>query len=264
MFKTQNDCLYDMPAHFGGPKFDPEYVATQRITSLVIRYETDGTLLENYVPEGFELRAPEVQVEYSKFSEINWMAGGSYNLLNVSAPVRFNGTEDSLNGNYVLVTWESNTTPILVGREQTGIPKIFAEVEDLQILKPHYTGTASYNGNTFFTVNFEAANPVTGREFNDMKAQFVSINAIGWRYIPRVGVPGAELSQFVLFPQGVELEAAQIGTSTISWVEQTWMQNPVQYHIINSLASLPVRQVTLAAQIEGSCTLNRIGAKVLH
>ena len=71
MFKTQNDCLYDMPAHFGGPKFDPEYVATQRITSLVIRYETDGTLLENYVPEGFELRAPEVQVEYSKFSEIN-------------------------------------------------------------------------------------------------------------------------------------------------------------------------------------------------
>ncbi|MDD3112099.1 MAG: acetoacetate decarboxylase family protein, partial [Methanofollis liminatans] len=119
MFRTQNDCTYLMPVHFGGGKFDPGTIVSQRTVALGITYETDGKLLENYIPEGFELLAPEVQVTFNKFTEINWMHGGYYNLINVAAPVRFHGKKDHLDGSYTLVVWENRTAPILGGREQT-------------------------------------------------------------------------------------------------------------------------------------------------
>lgn len=98
MFRTQSDHTYLMPVHFGGGKFDPHTLVTQRTTALGIHYETERDLLEQYIPEGFELLAPEVQVTFNRFTEINWMHGGYYNLINVAAPVRFHGKKDELDG----------------------------------------------------------------------------------------------------------------------------------------------------------------------
>jgi acetoacetate decarboxylase len=165
MFKLEKDFTYSMPAHFGGIKFDPEVKLTQKATTILISYETEEKLLENYIPEVFELLAPEVQVIFSEFREINWMLGGHYNLIDVSVPVRFNGKKDELDGKYSLVVWENNNT-----REQTGIPKIYADIEDLHILKPHYATTASFDGNTFLNMNFEATGELTGDEFEQVKA----------------------------------------------------------------------------------------------
>lgn len=264
MFKPGKDLTYLMPVHFGGGKFDPEAKLTQKATALAINYETDQKLLENYIPEGFELLKPEVQVVFNKFTEINWMHGGQYNLIDVSAPVRFNGKKDQLNGNYSLVVWENKTTPILGGREQTGIPKIFADIEDLHILKPHYATTASYEGNTFLNMNLEVKREVTGDELNQIKSRFVSINTIGWRYIPKVGAPGAELSQFILYPQGMEVETVHAGKGGIKWTEMTPMQNPSQFYIINSLAALPVKKITNAILSEGRAILRAFGAKIIE
>lgn len=72
-----------MPVHFGGYKFDPEFVVTQRTTDLTISYETDPAQLENYIPEEFELRAPEITVAFHKYTEINWLSGEYYNVITV-------------------------------------------------------------------------------------------------------------------------------------------------------------------------------------
>lgn len=262
MFRPQDDFTYLMPVHFGGGKFDPETLITQRATGLVIGYETERDLLENYIPEGFELLAPEVQVAFNKFTEINWMQGGQYNLINVAAPVRFHGKKDELDGAYTLVVWENKTAPILGGREQTGIPKIYADIEDLHIVRPHYATTASYEGNTFLNMDFEAAGSVTGQELNALKSQFFSMNTLGWRYIPKVGAPGAELSQFVLYPQSMEVETVQVGKASLKWTELTQMQSP-QYYIVNSLASLPIKRVAQAVMVEGRAILRAMGARVI-
>ncbi|WP_067051071.1 acetoacetate decarboxylase family protein [Methanofollis ethanolicus] len=264
MFRPQNDFTYLMPVHFGGGTFDPATLVTQRSTALTLTYETERDRLENYIPEGFELLAPEVQVSFNRFTEINWMQGGQYNLINVAAPVRFHGKKDRLDGAYTLVVWENKTAPILGGREQTGIPKIYADIEDLHIVRPHYATTVSYEGNTFLTLDFEAAGPVTGEGLDAVKSQMASMNTIGWRYIPKVGAPGAEVSQFVLYPQGMEVESALAGTGTLRWTEQTPMQNPAQYHIINSLAALPMKRVTQAVLTEGTAVLRAMGARVIE
>jgi len=264
MFRPQDDFTYLMPVHFGGGRFDPGTLVTQKTMGLAINYETDRDLLENYIPEGFELLAPVVEVAFNKFTEINWLHGGQYNLINVAAPVRFHGKRDEIDGDYTLVVWENKTAPILGGREQTGIPKIQADIEDLHVLRPHYATNVSYEGNTFLRMDFEAASPVTGRDLDALKSQFASMNTLGWKYIPKAGAPGAEISQFILYPQGVEVDTAQAGTGSLEWIEQTPMQNPAQYYIINSLASLPVKRVTQAVLMEGRAVLHAMGARVIE
>ncbi|MBN1432630.1 MAG: acetoacetate decarboxylase family protein [Methanomicrobiaceae archaeon] len=264
MFRLQDDFTYLMPVHFGGGRFNPDRVVRQRMTTLAMTYETDRNLLEQYIPEGFELISPEVQVIFSKFTEIDWMQGGQYNLVNVASPVRFTGKKDDLEGSYTLVVWENRTAPILGGREQTGIPKIYADIEDLHILKPHYMTNASYEGSTFLNLDFEAEDEITGVEMDTIRSGFSSVNTIGWRYIPKVGAPGAELSQFVLYPQGMKVERAVAGKGSLKWTTLTPMQNPAQYYIVNSLAELPVEKITQSVLFEGETFLHAMGARVIE
>jgi Acetoacetate decarboxylase len=264
MFRLQKDSSYMMPVHFGGDIFNPSSKATQQATTLSVTFETERAELERYIPEELELLAPEMQVSLNQLTEINWLAGGKYNLVSVSAPVRFIGKKDHVDAAYPLVIWENRTAPILTGREQTGVPKIFADIEDLHIYRPHYATSVSYEGNTFLEMMFEAESPLSGKDLEQAKLQFKSCDAIGWRYIPKVGAPGADLSQFILFPQVMEVDKAYAGKGTLRWTELSVMQNPRQYHIIKALASLPVKKVTRSVLAEGEIILHGAGARVLE
>jgi len=230
---------------------------------IAMTFETERAELERYIPEELELRAPEVQVAFNQLTEINWLAGGHYNLVNVSAPVRFNGKKDQVDSAYPLVIWENRTAPILTGREQTGVPKIFADIEDLHVYQPLYATSVSYEGNTFLSMQFEAKPPMTGKELEQAKLQYRSLDLLGWRYIPKVGAPGADLSQFIFFPQWMEVENVCEGKGTLRWTELSVMQNPRQYQIIKALAALPVKRITGSAMAEGEVILDTTQARVL-
>ncbi len=264
MFRPDPESSYLMPVHFGGGKFDPCFMITQKATGLVISYETDRKLLENYVPDVFELLEPRVNVAYNMFTEINWMYGGSYNLVDVSVPVRFLGKKDTLSGAYPLVTWENRTAPIQGGREQTGIPKIFCDIEDLRVQHPACHGSASSGGSTFLYMDFEQTGQVTGKDLDAVRSLQKAINTIGWRYIPKVGKPGADLSQFILYPQGVEIDTAFTGKGSLKWIEQTPMQYGFQFWVPNQIAALPVKKITNAILFHGSARLHANGARVLE
>jgi len=264
MFRIQDNLDYNMPVHFGGVRLVPGTVATQRATALVIGYETAREELERYIPGEFELRIPEVQVMFSTFSRINWLAGSCYNLINVSSPVRFQGKKDQIEGDYTLVTWENKTEPILRGREQTGIPKIYADIEDLHEMGSCFHTTASYEGSRFLTMHFEATSPMAGGERDRIQAALGSMNTLGWRYIPKINGPGADLSQFILFPQRMEVETVLAGTGSLQWYEMTWLEHPTQNHIVNSLAALPIRKVTRAILAEGMVVLDRMASRAIE
>ncbi len=264
MFRLNNDSTYLMPAHFGGYAFDPSYKATQRATMLSVSFETDRAELERYIPEELELRAPEVQVSFNQLTEINWLSGGHYNLVLVSVPARFTGKKGHVDAAYPLVVWENRTAPILTGREQTGVPKIFADIEDLHIYRPHYATSVSYEGNTFLSMTFEAGGSITGKDLEQTKVQLRSLDLIGWRYIPKVGAPGADLSQFIYFPQWIEVEKAYMGKGTLQWTELSPMQNPRQHQIISALASLPVKKNIQSVLSEGEVVLDTTQARVLE
>jgi len=260
MFKFEEGKCYKMPAHFGGSYFDPDAKAIyDDVVTLIFSYTTDGEQLSNYVPEGFELTKPELSIEFQQCRQVEWMAGSYYDLVSVAAPVRFNGQRDRLEGSFSLVVWENKTTPILTGN-MMGVPKIYADIEDLHILADTYRTRLSFEGSTFLELEMIRHQPLDAEE---LKAMNTDINSLGWRYIPKVGAPGADLSQPILFPMHNEPNAAWLGSGKVKWTKSTWDQNPMQFYIINALAELPIIDMKPVILTQGREILTEAQGRVL-
>ena len=265
MFKFEDNKCYQMPAHFGGYIYDPgQELYYHDAISLNYTYSTDGDRLADYLPEGFELIRPELNVSYNQLREIDWMAGSSYNLIDIGVPARFNGRRDRMEGTFNLVTWENKTEPILGGREQTGVPKIYADIEDLHKIQQNYFTNASFEGNTFLHLEMIGVQPVEGLELAQMKTLLADRKLFGWRYIPKVGGPGAELSQPILYPQRCELNRAWRGRGTVQWTQLKPQQNPTQWHIIQALAELPMIEPAPVTMLKAVVILKPAQARVLE
>lgn len=261
MFKFEEGKSYRMPAHFGGADFDPDAKAVYNdIVTLAFSYKTDGDRLSGYIPEGFELLRPELTIAYQQCREVEWMAGSYYNLVTVSAPVRFNGQHDRIEGAFALVVWENKTTPILTGN-MMGVPKIYADIEDLHIFNNVYRARLSYECSTFLRLEMTRFDQMPDAH---VKALHADVNSLGWRYIPKVGAPGADLSQPVLFPMRSEPDAAWTGTGTVNWTKLTWDQSPTQWHITMALAGLPIMEMNPVVMTQGRSFLMENRGRVLR
>jgi acetoacetate decarboxylase len=262
MFKLENDKCYKMPVHFSGYPYQPVENGYHDVVSMIYTYKTDGAGLSRYIPEGFELLRPELTIWYAQCREIDWMAGSRYNLIDVAAPVRFNGRRDSVEGTYSFVVWENNTEPILGGREETGVSKIYADIEDVHSFQDRRFTNASFEGNTFLWLEMTVKDPVDDATMKHMR--HMPNNSMHWRYIPKIGGPGADLSQIVLYPQRAEMKQAWHGDGTVKWTVLSWEQCPAQAHIIKALAELPVLEKPRVIFGNGAVYLTSTLARVLE
>lgn len=260
MFKFDNEKCYRMPAHFGGVAYNPDEKAVYHdVTALSYSIKTEAARLEQYIPEAFQLTKPELLIAFQQCREVDWMAGSYYNLIWVSAPVRFRGQKDEVEGAYTLVIWENKTTPILTGRAM-GLPKIYADIEDLHIVGNTYSTRASYEGSTFLELEFHNPQPMSEGEVAALRGE---VNGFGWRYVQRIGGPGAELSQPTLFPSLLEPTQGWTGSGSVNWTQLTWQQNPMQWHIIQALADLPRLETGPVTMTRGPVTLMDARGRVL-
>ena len=77
-------------------------------------YRTDTDVLAALLPLPFEpADEPLVTVHYAQCLKVKFLAGGGYNLIGVDLATVFNGRQDQLTGNYSLVMWENEVTPLL-------------------------------------------------------------------------------------------------------------------------------------------------------
>ena len=252
MFKFSQNSSYSMPAHFGGTVGPLRPWTYSDVTAIVMSYETDPELLAQYVPEGFEITRPIVAIQYAMNRGVEWMAGGSYNLIAVNVPVSYARAGERIEGWYALVVWENKTCPILGGREQTGMPKVFANIEDHHQLGDRLFTTASYEGSAFLRLEFQKIRPMTSDELSAINQQQGKLNWFGWRYIPNVGRPGAALSHATLYPVEFGFSAGWLGKGTVHWHVLTPEQHPVQAHIIDALSRLPIKAYRDCTMTTGS------------
>lgn len=264
MFKFEDNKCYHMPAHFGGWDYSPAGTIYRDMVQLSYTYTTDGNLLADYLPEGFKLLRPELFITYIQSREIEWLAGSAYNLIEVSVPARFQGKRDQVEGYFALVVWENKTAPILGGREETGIPKIYADIEDLHKIQQNYFTNASFEGNTFLRLEMYEAKPLDALKLAEIKARPIDKVLFGWRYIPRIGGPGADLSQPTLYPQSFAVDGGWMGQGAVQWTQLRPEYNPQQWHIIKALAELPIIEQTPATMLKGVATLKSMQARVLE
>jgi len=256
MFKFEKDRVYMMPFHFGprqGGRGTGQY---HDVTTMAVTYLTDRDKLAQYLPEPFEVGEEAlITVSYSMNREIDWLAGHSYNIIGVNASVVFNGKEDHLTGTYPLVLWENLTDPILTGREIEGIPKIYADIPDHSIIEGEWRASASHFGHKIVDLMIQDLTPLSKEQIEEMGKAAEKRHWMGWKYIPKIGEPGAAVSHATLFPTGGTTKEAWAGKGEVTWQHLTWEQNPTQFHIVNALADLPILEYRIALVLKGESNL---------
>jgi acetoacetate decarboxylase len=263
-FRFEDDHRYAMPAHFGGLKHVGTTTTYRDVTSLIVRYRTEKDAVDAYVPEALEVTDPVLSVAFVMNRGVEWMAGGGYNLVAVNVPVRFDGEVDRVEGGFSLVVWENKVTPILPGREATGIPKIGAQIEEARHLPGRWAAEAAYEGNAFLEMTLEEGDELSEAELEAWNERSRETDWIGWRYIPNVSGPGAALSHATTYPQTSVVASAKRCKGAIEWKPLTWLQAPTQAHILTALAGLPILEVTEAFVTRGESTLLGDEARALR
>lgn len=228
-----------LPIHFGS-RYTRWVGGYGDVTTLSVTYLTDRKKLQKYVPGVFRIDGdPLVIVYYAMNRDIGWLAGGCYNMLGVDVPCRYDGKEDRMNGRYCLVLWENLTDPILTGRELQGIPKIFANIEDHTHTEGEWRTNAHYRGHTIVDIKIKETRAMTQAEM-EARHKAPGRDWFGWKYLPKTGEEGADVSYPTLYPLGDGTWEGWWGEGTVDWNRLTWEQNPTQFHIVNALKGLPI------------------------
>lgn len=97
-----------------------------------------------------------------------------------------------------------------------------------------------------------------------IKAASISLNSLNYRFIPKVGRPGVELGQPILYPQGTIVKSASMGSGTIEWIKLKPEQNPRQFQIIDALADLPMLSMAPVMLLKGEIIMKPMAGRVLE
>ncbi|PYH96521.1 salicylate hydroxylase [Aspergillus ellipticus CBS 707.79] len=230
-----------------------------------IRFKTSRTLLQNLLPnEKYSFTDPST-VAYASFSQtklhgMDWLGGGGYRHLGLYIEgVQYKKADgDVVKGIYLPILFESLTDPIVSGREELGMPKLYTAIEAHERYNSYHM-TTSWEGAVwghFHLEDLEDQDPNTFPPPNVGKGDLV------YRYMPQVGRaykgrPEAEYA--VLVPQ--EEEAKNV-PSTIKRVRTTknarfeidalsWQSLPTLHHVISRLAEIPVDEIVSAKVVDG-------------
>ena len=154
-----------MPVNFGeddllGSTGKDAHLVHEDITSICLSYTTDRKQLQQHVPKGFEVTGPLVQIFASKNIGCSWLAGRRDNVIGVNVTVICEGKIDRVEGSYVVVLWEDVCEAIMGGREQTGIPEVYADIEEVRLHQIKWHASASSHGNKSIEITLNNAEEV--------------------------------------------------------------------------------------------------------
>jgi hypothetical protein len=91
-FRFEPGGQYFMPTHFGARLPGKASARYLDVTSIAVAYLTDPERLARCLPTPFEVtEEARIMVFYALNRGVEWLAGGSYNLLGVNARAKFNG-----------------------------------------------------------------------------------------------------------------------------------------------------------------------------
>ena len=211
------------------------------VTTIMITYRTEMAPLRDLIPEEFAIPAPVILISYQKCNAVQWMGGSEYSLVTVSTPVRYTDGPDPIDGIFHHVLWEDKTAPIIGGREEAGMPKVFADIPEYRRMDQDLSVNVSHEGRSFLEMELVCGRTLSAEEITALNANHGRIVQFGWRYIPKVGpFPGASLSEATYYPVDNEFSSGCECTGTVAWTRLTPRQHPMQAPIIATLADLPI------------------------
>lgn len=233
---------YLMPANFG-PWRAVEVGHYSQITQITVSYVTDKDKLAKLLPKPFEpADNPTVSYTLQVCNGCDFLAGRGYNLITVDLAAVFTGKKDHLQGGYASVLWESDTYPIILGRELLGAPKIYGQIPDPSFDKGTWRFSCSEYGNKMLDAEIKNLQPLSDEMCKQASDASGNGNWMLWRYLPKMGLKGSEVSYPTVVKSKAVIHKAWIGEGTIKLYQVTFEQAPISHQIIKGLKNLPIKQ----------------------
>ncbi|KAL3471858.1 hypothetical protein BJX99DRAFT_250144 [Aspergillus californicus] len=241
---------------------------TSKFQTTSIRFKTSRTLLENLLPNdsytfGTASTVAIASISHTLLSNMSWLGGGGYRHLGLYIEgVQYKKADGKIvTGTYLPILFENLADPIVSGREELGMPKLYSAL-DANERDGSYFLQASWQGATWGRFRWE------GLEDEDPAANAASADSVindgllVHRYIPKVGADckgEAEVEYPVIVPDADE---SKLLVTTVTRVRRAqkasfeinglnWEALPTLHHIIERLAEVPIDSILSAKVVEG-------------
>lgn len=278
-----------MPLAFGpmpGPRQTHEGVPRSGVdstfTTASIRFKTSRTVLQNLFPPGpraknWRFKSPGT-FAYASFSQttldrMQWLGNSGYSHIGlyIHGVEYVDDSSKIVSGTYMPILFESLTDPIVSGREELGMPKLYTAV-DIERDSTSYHIRTSWKGMTWGRFEFnnltvsDNASGVTGKISGDDSDEGILVH----RYIPAVGKSHkgeaeADYAVFDKFSEAVPTPKPhtvyQSANASIHINPRDWKALPTLHHIVSRLAEIPVYEVVSAKIVEGTGVPDVSGAR---
>jgi hypothetical protein len=251
--KFDLDNILRMPATLGpapGPRNMPH--SRQHLlyngdsTSITVKALTDAARLSAFLPPRCRLAGEPVLIaSITMLTNLGWLAGRGYNLVKIACEIIFDGEDGEVKGSMPLVLWENHADPILTGRDELGMTKLYCNIPNFSVVDGKLRGSADWEGFRFFNLNASDLQPA------DLNSGVQPYGAPGgpktlcYRYQHVVGDwEKAAIAEMTVSTDGkgpapVARERLT-GKGSFSFNAATWEDMPTQYTFVTSLASLPL------------------------
>lgn len=272
---AQNPHLYwRMPISFGpapGPRqtlYTHTAVPARHSTfcTASIKFKTSRTFLQNLFPtKSFNFKSPGT-VAYASFSQttlskMEWLGGSGYRhfglYLHGVEYKKQDGT--TINGTYLPLLFESLTDPIVSGRDELGMPKVFCTI-DIRRRNDSYRVRTGWEGSMFGTFNLDELEEADAETEEGTIGGEADYGIMAYKYSPAVGERGkADAAYATVVPHAEESKVVP------SKVERVWRSRnpsfkfdsltqqdlPTLHHIVSKLEQIPIYEYVSAKVVEG-------------
>ncbi|KAF2500883.1 FAD binding domain-containing protein [Lophium mytilinum] len=274
-WKRNPNIYWRMPIAFGpmpGPRQTAYGVVrdgTQStFTTASIKFKTSRTLLQNLFPPGrpgWSFKSPGT-VAYASISQttlnkMEWLGGSGYKHIGLY----IHGVEyetknkETLSGTYLPLLFESLTDPIVSGREELGMPKLYTSV-DVYRRQTSYRIKTGWEGATWGEFNLEGLQEVDPSSESGAISGEADDGILAYRYMPKVGREnkGKPAEEYTIFDASKDLTPKpkpqrffKAAKATFKIDALDWEALPTLHHVISRLQELPVYEIVGAKVVEG-------------
>ena len=265
-----------MPVAFGpmpGPRQSHYGVVRKAddstFTTASVKFRTSRTVLQNLFPPGqggWRFKSPGT-VAYCSFSqttlnEMEWLGGSGYHHIGLYVHgVEYEKKDGSVvSGTYMPILFESLTDPIVSGREELGMPKLYTAI-DVHRRADSYRINTSWQGAIWGNFVFHGL-----KEVSDLSKASGKISGedddgiLVHRYIPKVGRSNKNQAeaQYPVFspyaeekPQPTTKKVWQASDVSIKIDAMDWDALPTLHHVISRLQEIPIHEIVSGKIVDG-------------
>ncbi|GAM41708.1 hypothetical protein TCE0_042r15031 [Talaromyces pinophilus] len=282
-WKRSQNAYWRMPIAFGpmpGPRQTHFGIAQNgqksTFTTASIKFKTSRTLLETLFPpmrSGWRFSVLDT-VAYATFSQttlnkLDWLGGSGYNHIGLYIHgVEYTREDGSVvKGAYLPILFESLTDPIISGREELGMPKIYSSI-DVYRRNTSYRVRTGWEGALWGDFLLQGLEEVEVPASTEEKPEEEAL--LTYKYLPATGPEnrGKAAEEYPVIydaaaneskPKILKTYEAQKASFAIDPLD--WEQLPTLHHVISRLAELPIYDIVEAKVVEGEGVPDLAGAR---